>query len=66
MDNVWFNPRYANTAQKLVIFADRDGTLIRHIHYISNPDQIELLPGVKESTSIAAMEIIKETLEIDI
>jgi len=24
------------------------------------------LPGVKESTSIAAMEIVKETLEIDI
>ena len=29
-------------------------------------DELLNLPGVKESTSIAAMEIIKETLEIDI
>ena len=49
MDNVWFNPRFANTAPKLAIFADRDGTLIRHVDYISEPTQIELLPGVKET-----------------
>ncbi len=29
-------------------------------------DELLNLPGVKESTSIAAMEIVKETLEIDI
>jgi hypothetical protein len=28
-------------------------------------DELLNLPGVKESTSIAVMEIIKETLEID-
>ena len=49
MKNVWFNPRFANTAPKLAIFADRDGTLIRHVDYISDPDQVELLPGVKDS-----------------
>ena len=49
MKNVWLNPRFANTDPKLAIFADRDGTLIRHIDYISEPDQVELLPGVKES-----------------
>ena len=49
MKNVWLNPRFANTAPQLAIFADRDGTLIRHIDYISEPEQIELLPGVKAS-----------------
>ena len=49
MKNVWLNPRFANTAPKLAIFADRDGTLIRHIDYIGDPEQIELLPGVKAS-----------------
>jgi HAD superfamily hydrolase (TIGR01662 family) len=49
MHNVWFKPSFANTAPKLAIFADRDGTLIRHVDYINDPDQIELLPGVKES-----------------
>ena len=49
MKNVWLNPRFANTAPQLAIFADRDGTLIRHVDYISEPTQIELLPGVKES-----------------
>lgn len=49
MKNVWFNPQYANSAPSTAIFADRDGTLIRHVDYISTPKQIELLPGVKES-----------------
>lgn len=49
MNKVWLNSRFANTAPSLAIFADRDGTLIRHVDYISDPDQIELLPGVKEA-----------------
>jgi D-glycero-D-manno-heptose 1,7-bisphosphate phosphatase len=49
MNNVWLNPRYANSAHKTAIFADRDGTLIRHVDYISDPEQVELLPGVKDS-----------------
>ena len=49
MKNVWLNPRFANNAPQLAIFADRDGTLIRHIDYIGDPAKIELLPGVKAS-----------------
>jgi D-glycero-D-manno-heptose 1,7-bisphosphate phosphatase len=32
---------------KALIF-DRDGTLIEHIPYLSEPDKVTLLPGVKE------------------
>ncbi len=32
---------------KAIVF-DRDGTLIEHIHYLSNPENVSLLPGVKE------------------
>lgn len=49
MHNVWLNPHFANTAPQTAIFADRDGTLIRHVDYVSDPDQIELLPGVKQA-----------------
>ena len=49
MKNVWLNPRFAHSNPELAIFADRDGTLIRHIDYISEPNQIELLPGVKDA-----------------
>lgn len=27
------------------IFLDRDGTIIREVHYIARPDQVEILPG---------------------
>jgi D-glycero-D-manno-heptose 1,7-bisphosphate phosphatase len=33
---------------KYIVF-DRDGTLIKHVPYLSDPILIELLPGVKES-----------------
>jgi len=49
MQNVWLNPHYAHTEPKTAIFADRDGTLIRHVDYIDDPDQVKLLPGVKET-----------------
>jgi histidinol-phosphate phosphatase family protein len=52
LKNVWFNPRFANSAPELAIFADRDGTLIRHVDYISDPEQIELLPGVKDAVHV--------------
>jgi len=32
---------------KFIVF-DRDGTLIKHIPYLFEPDKVELLPGVKE------------------
>jgi len=34
-------------AQRFVIL-DRDGTIIEERHYLSDPDQVELIPGVRE------------------
>lgn len=34
------------------VFLDRDGVLIRNIPYLSDPDRIELLPGVPEALRI--------------
>jgi len=31
---------------RAALFLDRDGTLIRHVHYLHNPTEVELLPGV--------------------
>jgi D-glycero-D-manno-heptose 1,7-bisphosphate phosphatase len=31
---------------RAALFLDRDGTLIRHVHYLHNPAEVELLPGV--------------------
>ncbi|TVP78160.1 MAG: HAD-IIIA family hydrolase [Puniceicoccaceae bacterium] len=44
---IWLNPAYQQTCPPTAIFADRDGTLIRHVDYIDDPAKIELLPGVK-------------------
>lgn len=30
------------------VILDRDGTLIKHVPYLSDPQQVELLPGVRE------------------
>jgi histidinol phosphatase-like enzyme len=30
-----------------LVVLDRDGTLIRHVHYLCDPAQVELLPGVR-------------------
>lgn len=30
------------------LLLDRDGTLIKHVHYLADPAQVELLPGVKD------------------
>ncbi|MGJ8653964.1 MAG: HAD-IIIA family hydrolase [Opitutaceae bacterium] len=49
MQNVWLNPSLKNSKPKTVIFADRDGTLIRHVDYVSQPEHVELLPGVKKA-----------------
>jgi D-glycero-D-manno-heptose 1,7-bisphosphate phosphatase len=37
------------------IFLDRDGTLIKHIPYLTEPDKVELLPNV-----IEGLELLKE------
>ncbi len=31
-----------------VVFLDRDGTINREVHHLSDPDQLELLPGAAE------------------
>lgn len=31
------------------VFIDRDGTLIEHVHYLSNPEEVALLPGAAEA-----------------
>jgi len=35
------------------LFLDRDGTLIRWVHYLCEPDKVELLPGVVEALRLA-------------
>lgn len=34
------------------VVLDRDGTLVRHIPYLSSPDKVELLPGVVEGVAL--------------
>ncbi len=31
------------------VFLDRDGTLIEHVHYLSSPQQVRLLPGAADA-----------------
>ena len=38
----------ANSNRLPVVFLDRDGTINRDVHHLSDPDQLELLPGVVE------------------
>jgi D,D-heptose 1,7-bisphosphate phosphatase len=35
--------------QKSAVFLDRDGTLIEHVHYLSDPAAVRLLPGTAEA-----------------
>ena len=42
----------SNPLQKAIFF-DRDGTLIADKHYLSDPDQVELLPGAIEALQAA-------------
>ncbi|WP_425398128.1 HAD-IIIA family hydrolase [Aeoliella sp.] len=41
-------------APSAAVFLDRDGTLIRHVHHLTSPDDVELLPGAAEA--IAAFQ----------
>jgi histidinol-phosphate phosphatase family protein len=45
-------PDQASTSRDLhrsAIFLDRDGTLIKHVHYLCDPASVQLLPGVAEA-----------------
>ena len=37
------------TVKRPAVFIDRDGTLIRDLHFLSRPEQIEFLPGSLEA-----------------
>jgi len=41
------------------LFLDRDGTLIEHVHYLRDPAQVVLLPGVREALSRAREAAVK-------
>jgi D,D-heptose 1,7-bisphosphate phosphatase len=43
-------PRKGGTENlRPAVFLDRDGTLIEHVHYLSDPAHVRLLPGAAES-----------------
>ena len=42
----------ATTMKRPAVFLDRDGTVNVEVHYLSQPEQIELLPTVSETISL--------------
>ena len=42
-------PRPAVACTRPAVFLDRDGTLIEHVHYLSDPALVRLLPGAAEA-----------------
>lgn len=34
------------------MFLDRDGTLIRHVHHLTNPEEVELLPRASDGIAL--------------
>jgi D,D-heptose 1,7-bisphosphate phosphatase len=49
MDNPPENGSGRKTPTSRAVFLDRDGTLIEYVPYLSNPDQVRLIPGAGES-----------------
>jgi D-glycero-D-manno-heptose 1,7-bisphosphate phosphatase len=41
--------RHRSRAPRPAVFLDRDGTLVKEIGYLADPDDLELLPGVAEA-----------------
>ena len=41
--------RRSEQALRPAVFLDRDGTLIEHVHYLSDPAHVRLLPGAAEA-----------------
>lgn len=46
---IWLNPLVEKQTFKFAVFADRDGTLLKHVDYLGNPDSVEVLPGVGDA-----------------
>lgn len=42
------SPAASRSPLRPALFLDRDGVVIRDCHYLSDPDQVELLPGVAD------------------
>ena len=40
------------TTTKPAVFLDRDGTIIREVHYIRTPSQVEMLPGAASAIAL--------------
>ena len=49
MQKVWLNPYWAGKKPPCAVIADRDGTLIEHVDYLSKPSQMKLIEGVRET-----------------
>ena len=50
--------KFDNLQSRPAIFFDRDGVLIEDKHFISNPNQVQLLSGVKNLLSLAKESFI--------
>jgi D,D-heptose 1,7-bisphosphate phosphatase len=42
-------PHPARAGKRPAVFLDRDGTLIEHVHYLSDPTRVRLLPGAAQA-----------------
>lgn len=47
------NPTHSPIMKPCALILDRDGTLIEHVPYLSNPEEVRLLPGVCEALRFA-------------
>ena len=45
-------PGRTSLEMRSAVFLDRDGVLVRDVHYLKKPSQIELLPGIASLTSL--------------
>lgn len=49
MQPVWLNSGSIARAYAGAVFADRDGTLLKHVDYLGDPSEVELLSGVADA-----------------
>jgi D-glycero-D-manno-heptose 1,7-bisphosphate phosphatase len=52
LDKRGFVIEYHSNSLRPAVFLDRDGTVNVEVHYLSQPDQLELLPTVSETISM--------------
>ncbi len=43
------SPRVGNSPAPRAVFLDRDGTIIRHVEFLTEPRQVRLLPGASKA-----------------